>query len=161
MPSFDVVSRTNLMEVDNALNGVQREIKQRFDLAGTKCAIERTDDSLTMTADDPMKLQQLEELLRKYLANRKVDPRALEFKTPQNAAGGSLRQTINIKQGIDGDLGRRINKAVRGSKLKVQVSIQGTEIRVSAKKRDDLQTTIEFIKEMDIDQPLQYVNMRE
>ncbi len=161
MPSFDVVSRTNLMEVDNAINGVQREIKQRFDLVGTKCAIDRTDDSLTMTADDAMKLQQLEDLLRKYLANRKVDPRSLDFKTPQNAAGGTLRQSITIKQGIDGDLGRRINKAVRGAKLKVQISIQGTEIRVSAKKRDDLQSSIAFIKEMDIDQPLQYVNMRE
>ena len=161
MPSFDVVSRTDLMEVDNAINGRQREIKQRFDLAGTKCAIERTDDSLTMTADDAMKLQQLEDLLRKYLANRKVDPRAMEFKTPQNATGGSLRQIISIKQGIDGDLGRRINKPVRAAKLKVQVSIQGTEIRVTGKKRDDLQSTIAFIKEMDIDQPLQYVNMRE
>ena len=161
MPSFDVVSRTDLMEVDNAINGMQREIKQRFDLAGTKCAIERTDDSLTMTADDAMKLQQLEDLLRKYLANRKVDPRAMEFKTPQNAAGGSLRQTISIKQGIDGELGRRINKGVRAAKLNVQVSIQGTEIRVTGKKRDDLQSTIAFIKEMDIDQPLQYVNMRE
>lgn len=161
MPSFDVVSRTDLMEVDNAINGMQREIKQRFDLAGTKCAIERTDDSLTMTADDAMKLQQLEDLLRKYFANRKVDSRALEFKTPQNAAGGSLRQTISIKQGIDGDLGRRINKGVRAAKLNVQVSIQGTEIRVTGKKRDDLQSTIAFIKEMDIDQPLQYVNMRE
>ena len=161
MPSFDVVSRTDLMEVDNAINGMQREIKQRFDLAGTKCAIERTDDSLIMTADDAMKLQQLEDLLRKYFANRKVDPRALEFKTPQNAAGGSLRQTISIKQGIDGDLGRRINKGVRAAKLKVQVSIQGTEIRVTGKKRDDLQSAIAFIKEMDIDQPLQYVNMRE
>ena len=81
--------------------------------------------------------------------------------TPQNAAGGSLRQTISIKQGIDGDLGRRINKEVRAAKLKVQVSIQGTEIRVTGKKRDDLQSTIAFIKEMDIEQPLQYVNMRE
>ena len=161
MPSFDVVSRTDLMEVDNAINGMQREIKQRFDLAGTKCAIERTDDSLIMTADDAMKLQQLEDLLRKYFANRKVDSRALEFKTPQNAAGGSLRQTISIKQGIAGDLGRRINKGVRAAKLNVQVSIQGTEIRVTGKKRDDLQSTIAFIKEMDIDQPLQYVNMRE
>lgn len=161
MPSFDVVSRTDLMEVDNAINGVQREIKQRFDLAGTKCAIDRSENALTMTADDAMKLQQLEELLRKYLANRKVDPRAFEFNTPQNAAGGSLRQAITIKQGIDGDLGRRIHKAVRGSKLKVQVSIQGTEIRVSAKKRYDLQSTIAFIKEMEIEQPLQYVNMRE
>ena len=161
MPSFDVVSRTDLMEVDNAINGVRREIKQRFDLVGTKCAIDRTDDSLTMTADDSMKMQQLEDLLRKYLASRKVDQRSLEFKPPQDAAGGSLRQSITIKQGIDGDLGRRISKAVRGAKLKVQVSIQGTELRISAKKRDDLQSTIAFIKEMDIDHPLQYVNMRE
>ncbi len=161
MPSFDVVSRTDLNEVDNAINGVRREIKQRFDLAGTKCAIDRADDSLTMIADDSMKMRQLEELLRKYLASRNVDQRSLEFKPPQNAAGGSLRQFIAIKQGIDGDLGRRINKAVRGAKLKVQVNIQGPEIRISAQKRDDLQSTIAFIKEMDIDQPLQYVNLRE
>jgi uncharacterized protein YajQ (UPF0234 family) len=85
----------------------------------------------------------------------------LEFKTPQCATGGSLRQAITIRQGIDGDLGRKINKAVRGTKLKVQVAIQGTELRVTAKKKDDLQSTIAFIKEMEIDQPLQYVNMRE
>ena len=161
MPSFDVVSRTNLSEVDNAINGVRREIKQRFDLAGTKCAIDRAENSLTMIADDSMKMRQLEELLRKYLATRDVDQRSLEFNPPQNAAGGSLRQSIAIKQGIDGDLGRRINKAVRGAKLKVQVNIQGPEIRISAPKRDDLQSTIAFIKEMDIDQPLQYVNMRD
>ena len=161
MPSFDVVSRTDLMEVDNAVNGVRREIQQRFDLAGTKCAIDRADDSLTMTADNIMKMNQLEGLLRKYLASRNVDQRSLEFKPPQNAAGGSLRQSITIKQGIDGDLGRRINKAVRGAKLKVQVSIQGSEMRSSAKQRNDLQSTIAFIKEMDIDQPLQYVNFRE
>ena len=161
MPSFDVVSRTDISEVDNAINGVRREIKQRFDLAGTKCAIDRTDDSLTMIADDSMKMRQLEELLRKYLASRDVDQRSLEFSPPQNAAGGSLRQTIAIKQGIDGELGRKINKAVRGAKLKVQVNIQGAEIRISAKKRDDLQSTIAFIKEMEIDQPLQYVNMRD
>ena len=82
MPSFDVVSKTDLMEVDNAVNGIQREIKQRFDLAGTKCAIDRTDNSLTMTADDTMKMSQLHELLRKYLARRSVDHRALDFKTP-------------------------------------------------------------------------------
>ena len=161
MPSFDVVSRTDLMQVDNAVNSVRREIKQRFDLAGTKCAIDRTDDSLTMIADDSMKLRQLEELLRKHIASRNVDQRSLDFKPPQDAAGGTLRQSIAIKQGIDGELGRRINKAVRGAKLKVQVSIQGPEMRISAKKKNDLQSTIAFIKEMDIDQPLQYVNFRE
>ena len=161
MPTFDVVSRTDLMEVDNAINGVRREIKQRFDLAGSKCAIDRTDNALTMDADDNMKMQQLEELFRKYLANRNVDARAMDFKPPQNAAGGSLRRSINIKQGIDGELGRRINKEVRSSKIKVQVSVQGTDVRISGKKRDDLQSAIAFIKEMDIKQPLQYVNFRE
>lgn len=161
MPSFDVVSRTDLMEVDNAINGVRREIKQRFDLAGTKCDIDRTDNTLTMTADDEMKMRQLEELLRKYLARRNVDQGAFEFKPPQSATGGSIRQSISIVQGIDADLGRKITKAVRGTKIKVQLAIQGTELRASAKNRDDLQATISFIKEMGIDQPLQYVNFRD
>ena len=161
MPSFDVVSKTDLMEVDNALNGVQREITQRFDLAGTKCAISRTDDALTITADDSMKLRQVEDLLRKYLLRRKVDDRAFDFQEPQGASGDSLRQNVKIKQGIDADLGRKIGKAVRGTKLKVQVRIQGTELRVSGKTRDDLQTTIQFIKDMGLDQPMQYVNFRD
>ena len=161
MPSFDVVSRTDLMEVDNAINGVRREINQRFDLSGTKCDIDRTDNTLTMIADDTMKMSQLEELLRKYLARRKVDQRALDFKTPQAASGGSIRQAIDIRQGIDADLGRKISKAVRGTKLKVQLTIQGNELRVSSKQRDELQVTIEFIKDMNVEQPLQYVNFRE
>ena len=161
MPSFDVVSRTDLMEVDNAINGVKRETKQRFDLAGTKCDIERTDNTLTMIADDTMKLTQLEDLLRKYLARRNVDQGAFEFKATQNAAGGTIRRTISIRQGIDADLGRKITKAVQGTKIKVQVAIQGSELHMSGKKRDDLQETIAFIKEMDIEQPLQYVNFRD
>ena len=161
MPSFDVVSKTDLMEVDNAVNGVLREIKQRFDLAGTKCDVDRKDNTLTVTADDSMKMSQLHELLRKYLARRSVDQRALDFKSPQSATGDSIRQAIDIRQGIDADLGRKISKAVRGSKLKVQVAIQGIELHVSAKQRDDLQDTIAFIKDMDIEQPLQYVNFRD
>ncbi len=161
MPSFDVVSKTDLMEVDNAINGVKRETKQRFDLKGTKCDIERTDNTLTMIADDTMKLTQLEDLLRKYLARRNVDQGAFDFNAPQNAAGGTIRRTISIRQGIDADLGRKITKAVRAAKIKVQLAIQGSELRMSGKKRDDLQETIAFIKEMDIDQPLQYVNFRD
>jgi len=161
MPSFDVVSRTDLMEVDNGINGVRREIKQRFDLAGTKCDIYRTDNTLTVTADDSMKMRQIEDLLHKYLGRRNVDQRALEFKSKQNASGGSIRQDIVIRQGIDEDLGRKISKAVRGAKIKVQIAIYGTELRVSAKKRDDLQAAIAFVKELDIEQPLQYVNFRE
>ena len=160
MPSFDVVSKTDLMEVDNAINGVRREIQTRFDLKGTRSDISRDDNTLTMTADDTMKLRQLEDLLRSYLVRRKLDTAAFDFQEPQEASGGSIRQTISIKQGIDSDMGRKISKAVKGTKIKVQVAIQGTELRVSGKTRDDLQSTIKFIKEMELDQPLQYVNFR-
>ena len=161
MPSFDVVSRTDLMEVDNAINGVEREIKTRFDLANTKCAIVRSDDTLTLTADDSMKMTQVEELLKKYLAMRKVELGALDFGKPQDAAGSSLRETVSIKQGIDSDLGRKISKEVKSAKMKVQLAIQGNELRITAKKRDDLQATITFIKDMKNPQPLQFVNYRD
>ena len=161
MSSFDVVSKTDLMEVDNAINGVKRQIKQRYDLAGTKCNIERTDNTLTIIADDTMKLTQVENLLREYLARRKVDQGAFAFKATENATGETIRRTISIRQGIDADLGRKITKAVKGTKIKVQVSIQGSELRISGKKRDELQETIAFIKEMKIEQPLQYVNFRD
>jgi uncharacterized protein YajQ (UPF0234 family) len=161
MPSFDVVSKTDMTEVDNAINGMHRETQQRFDLKGTKCGIERNGDDLTITADDDLKLRQMHELLETYLARRKVDARALEFKTPENATGSSLRQTVVIRQGLDSDLSRKIIKAMKGTKIKVQLAIQGSELRVTGKKRDDLQETIAFIKEMNIDQPLQYVNYRE
>ena len=161
MPSFDVVSRTDLAEVDNALNGVEREIKQRFDLVNTKCAIVRSDDTLTLTADTGMMMQQVEELLRKYLAMRKVELGALEFGEPQNAAGSSLRETVSVKQGIDSDLGRKISKEVKSAKMKVQLAIQGTELRITGKKRDDLQAAIAFIKEMKNTQPLQFINFRD
>ena len=138
MPSFDVVSKTDLAEVDNALNGVAREINQRFDLANTKCAVVRSDDSLTLTADDNMKMTQVEELLKKYLAMRKVELGAL-----------------------DCDLGRKITKEVKSAKMKVQLAIQGNELRVTGKKRDDLQEVITFIKDMKNTQPLQFVNYRD
>ena len=161
MPSFDVVSKVELAEVDNAINGIMRETQQRFDLKGTKASVDRSGDALTVTADNDMQLRQVQDLLHTYFARRNVDSRALEFKTPEKATGDSLRQQVVIRQGIDGDLGRRIIKAVKGTKIKVQVSMQGTELRVSGKKRDDLQETIGFIKEMDIEQPLQYENFRE
>ena len=161
MPSFDVVSRTDLMEVDNAIHGVEREIKQRFDLANTKCSVSRSDNTMTLIADNNMKMEQVVELLRLYLAKRNVELGALDFGTPQNAAGGALRETVSIKQGIDGDLVRLISKEVKRAKLKVQVTIQGHELRVSGKKRDDLQATISLIKAMENQQPVQFVNYRE
>ena len=101
MPSFDVVSKTDLMEVDNAINGVKREIRQRFDLKGTKCDIERIDNELTLTADDNMKLTQVDELLRKYLDSRKVERGAFNFENPTEASGATVRQIVSIEQGIN------------------------------------------------------------
>jgi len=161
MPSFDVVSRTDLMEVDNAINGVEREIKTRFDLANTKCSVSRSDNTMTLIADNNMKMEQVVELLRLYMSKRNVDLGALDFGKPENAAGGALRETVSIKQGIDGDLSRTISKEVKRAKMKVQVSIQGQELRVSGKKRDDLQATMSLIKAMENQQPVQFVNYRD
>jgi len=161
MPSFDVVSKTDLAEVDNAINGIEREVKQRYDLKGRMCSIERSGGILTITADNDMLMRQMHDLLHVYCVRRGVDDDVMEFGTSQNATKGSLRQEVVIRQGIDADTGRQIVKMVKGSKLKVQVAIQGDELRVTGKKRDDLQQTIAAIKEMKIDMPFQYVNFRD
>jgi len=161
MPSFDVVSQVDMAEVDNAVNGIKRETQQRFDLKGTHAGVVRSGGALTVTADNDLQLRQMHDLLHAYFARRSVDSRALRFEAAQKASGDSIRQQVVIRQGIDPDLGRKIIKAVKGAKLRVQVAAQGTELRVSGKKRDDLQETIAFIKSMEIDQPIQYVNFRE
>ncbi|MBI2880818.1 MAG: YajQ family cyclic di-GMP-binding protein [Candidatus Tectomicrobia bacterium] len=161
MPSFDIVSRTDIAEVDNALNGIRREIAQRFDFKNSKCTIERLDETLTLVADDDFKLKQMHDLLATYLTRRKVDAAALDHQAPEKAAGGAVRQKVVIRQGVGADLARKIVKAVKGSKLKVQVAIQGDELRVSGKKRDDLQAAITLVKDLGPDQPLQSVNFRD
>jgi cyclic-di-GMP-binding protein len=161
MPSFDVVSKTELAEVDNAIQGAMREIGTRFDFKGSKCTIERKEALITLLADDDMKLRQMQELLRGYVVRRKLDASCLEFKDPQTASGNTLRQEVAVKQGIDQTLAKRIVKDIKDSKMKVQVSIQGDELRVSGKKKDDLQDAIAFIRNLKIEQPLQFVNFRD
>ena len=161
MPSFDVVSKTDISEVDNALNGVAREVKQRYDLKERMCSIERSGNSLTITADNQTLLRQMHELLHIYCVRRGVDNRVMDFKPPQDATKGSLRQEVVIRQGIDQATSRQVVKMVKGSKLKVQVAIQGDELRITGKKRDDLQQTIAALKEMKVDLPFQYVNFRD
>jgi len=161
MPSFDIVSRTELPEVDNAVQGAMREIGTRFDFKGSKCSIERNDNALAVVADDDLKLRQVEELLRGYLARRKVDAGAFDFGKSEKAGGNTVRQTVTIKQGIDREIAQQIVKAVKGAKLKVQVAIQGDELRVSGKKRDDLQQAIALVKDLKVTQPLQYINFRD
>ena len=161
MPSFDIVSRTELPEVDNAIAGAMREIGTRYDFKGSKCSIERAETVLTIRADDDLKLKQVQEMLKGYLARRKVDGGAFEFKTPEKASGNSVRQTVQIKQGIERELAQKIVKALKESKLKVQTAIQGDELRVSGKSRDELQAAIQLVKGLKLEQPLQYLNFRD
>ncbi len=161
MPTFDIVSRTDLTEVDNALQGVGRDISQRYDFKGSKCTIERKEEVLTILADNDQKLKQMHELLKGNLARRKVEVGALEFQAVEKAAGTSVRQIVAIRQGISTKLSKQIVKALKSSKLKVQTAIQGDELRVTGKKRDDLQGAIDLVKGLDLDQPLQYLNFRD
>jgi cyclic-di-GMP-binding protein len=161
MPSFDVVSKTDLTEVDNAVQGVMREIGTRFDFKGSKAAVVRDDVTITLTAEDRTKLHQIQELVKGYFVRRKLDPRALDWKDEEAAAGNTLRQLVLVKQGIDRELAKTIVKALKDSKMKVQASIQGDELRVTGKKRDDLQAAIAQIKSLPIEQPLQFLNFRD
>jgi cyclic-di-GMP-binding protein len=161
MPSFDVVSRLDLAEVDNAVAGIDREITTRFDFKGSKCSVKREESTLSLFADDDLKLKQMHELLKVHLTRRKVDPAALDFKTPEKASGNAVRQAVVLRQGVDAELARRLVREIKDSKLKVQVAIQGDELRVSAKKRDDLQAAIAVMRGLKIEQPLQYLNFRD
>ena len=161
MPSFDIVSRADLAEVDNALNNLRREIDQRFDFKNSKCSIERQDETMTILADDDLKLRQMRELLQGHLTRRKIEAGVLDYQTPENAAGQSMRQVVKVRQGVDRELSKKIVKEIKGSKLKVQVAIQGDELRVTGKKRDDLQSAIDLVKGMKNELPLQYVNFRD
>ncbi|HYE50901.1 MAG TPA: YajQ family cyclic di-GMP-binding protein [Azospirillaceae bacterium] len=161
MPSFDIVSKTDINEVDNAVNGIIREIGQRFDFKGAKCTIERKENEITIVADDDPKLKQIQEMLKVHVTRRKLDVGALDFGKEEKAAGGMLRQVVTVKQGIDKDLAKTIVKAIKDAKMKVQAAIQGDELRVTGKKIDDLQDCIRMVKGLKIEQPLQYVNFRD
>ncbi len=161
MPSFDIVSKTDLNEVDNAVNNVMRELGQRYDFKGSNSKVEHADGVITIHADDDMKLRQIHEILQGHLSRRGIDVGVLDYQEAEKAAGQAVRQKAVIKQGIDRDLAKKIVKEIKGTKLKVQVAVQGDELRVSGKKRDDLQRVIQFVKEMGLEQPLQYVNFRD
>lgn len=161
MPSFDIVCRTNLAEVDNALANLTREIRQRFDFKESKSTISRENDTLTIHADDEYKLKQLQDLLRTHLIRRSVEPDSLEFKTAEKAMGDSLRQTVAIRQGIPQEQSKKVVKAIKDAGLKVQAAIQGEELRVIGKKRDDLQAAITLVRGLKLGMPFQFVNMRE
>ncbi|HXP04303.1 MAG TPA: YajQ family cyclic di-GMP-binding protein [Stellaceae bacterium] len=161
MPSFDIVSRLDLAEVDNAIAGIEREIATRFDFKGSKCTVKRENGAINLVADDDLKLRQMHELLKVHLTRRKVDSGALDFKTPEKASGNTIRQSIELRQGVDAELARKLVRSIKDSKLKVQVAIQGAELRVTGKKRDDLQAAMVVLRGLKIEQPLQYLNFRD
>ena len=161
MPSFDIVSEVDLSEAENAIQNVTREISTRYDFKGSKSTVEIKDGVITIFADDDMKLRQMHEILQGNMQKRGIEPGSLDYQKVEPAAGQSVRQHVKIKEGIDKELAKKIVKAIKGEKLKVQVAIQGEELRVTGKKRDDLQEVIAFVKAMKLEQPLQYQNFRD
>ncbi len=161
MPSFDIVSEVDWQEVKIAVNQANREISTRFDFKGSDARIEESDPLLTVHADDKYKVGQVVDVLQLKLAKRSVDVACLEKGEVKVSPTGKAVQEIKVRQGIDIELARKIVKLIKARKIKVQAAIQGGQIRVSGKKRDDLQQTIAFIDEQKLGLPLQYVNFRD
>ena len=161
MPSFDIVSKIDMTSVDNALQGVMKEMQVRYDFKGSKSEISKTDEAILISADDELKRRQVEELLITHLTRKGVDTKALEFGKVEQASGNTVRQTVTVRQGIQRDVAQKIVKAIKSTKLKTQAAIQGDEVRVSGKKRDELQETMAMIKELGVEFPLQFENFRD
>lgn len=161
MPSFDIVSEVNLQEVKNAVDQAQREVTTRYDLKDAKISIELTDTLIVVVAPDDLKLKAVEEILRQKLAKRGVSLKSVEFKTATKAGGDTLRQEIHVKQGLTSEELKRLSKEVRDQKFKVTAQIQGDQLRVSGKKRDDLQAVIGHMRGAIKDLELQFINFRD
>lgn len=163
MPSFDVVSRVDLQEMDNAVNMAKKEVATRFDFRGSKTEMElvKKDALIRILTEDDMKLRALRDMLITKAVKRGIDTKVFDFGEAERAGGDMLRQEVRIANGIEIETARKVVKLIKDAKLKVQASIQGDEVRVTGKKRDDLQEVIALLKESDIDIPLQYINMRD
>ena len=161
MPSFDVVSEVDLQEVDNALHTTRKEIGTRYDFKGSRASIERKEHELALLAEDEYKLGQMLDLLSARLVKRGVDLKALDVGRVQSAGGGMERQVCVLKAGIAADAGKRMVKALKDSRLKVQASLQGEQLRVTGKSRDDLQAAIAALRGEDFGLPLQFSNFRD
>lgn len=160
MPSFDVVSEIDTHELTNAIDQCNREVSNRFDFKGTNSRVERKDFMLTLIGPGEFQIQQMTDILLAKLAKRGIDVGCLEYDKIQENINES-RQEITVRQGLDKDLARKIVKLMKNTKLKIQSSIQGEQVRITGKKRDDLQEAIAFLKEQDLGQPLQYSNFRD
>jgi cyclic-di-GMP-binding protein len=158
--SFDIVSKLEMQEVDNAVNQAQKELSTRFDFKGSKSEIGFEDERIVIVSDDEYKLSSVYDILQSKCVKRGISLKALKPGKIEPASGGTVRQVISLEQGISQDAAKQITKLVRDAKLKVQASIQGDQVRVTGKNKDDLQAVIQLLKDADIDVPLQYVNYR-
>jgi len=161
MPSFDIVSKVDEQEIDNAVNQAKKELGQRYDFKGSKSEIQwEGKGDITVIGDDDYKLQAVIDVLQTKFISRKISLKALDYGKVEDASGGLLRQEIKIQQGIEQAKAKDIIKRIKGTKLKVQASIQGDQLRVTGKKLDDLQGVIAFLKGEELDVELQFENMR-
>jgi uncharacterized protein YajQ (UPF0234 family) len=160
MPSFDVVSDFDAHEASNAIDQANREVGTRFDFKGTESKFVLEGQLITLTSESDFQLQQMLDIMRQKLAKRGIDLACLEERESE-MSGKIARQTVLMQKGIESELARKLVKLIKSSKLKVQAAIQGDKLRISGKKRDDLQAAIAFLKESDIELPLQYENFRD
>ncbi|GEA60899.1 YajQ family cyclic di-GMP-binding protein [Vibrio comitans] len=160
MPSFDIVSEIEVVDVRHAVENANRELSTRFDFRGVQASFEYKDEQVKLTAEAEFQLQQMRDILRGNLTRRGVDVNTMDAQK-EEASGKNWYQTVLFKQGIDKEMAKKLVKAVKDAKLKVQASIQGEKVRITGKKRDDLQSAIALIKSSDLGQPFQYENFRD
>jgi uncharacterized protein YajQ (UPF0234 family) len=161
MPSFDIVSDVNRVELRNAVDQTNKEISTRFDFKGSDARVEQEDTQLTLYADDEFKLGQGYDVLTTKLAKRSIDVRTLKREKIEKISGDKIKQIITVRTGVDQELGKKLVKLLKDSKLKVQPSIQGDAVRVSGAKKDVLQEAIQLVRKSITDFPLQYQNFRD
>jgi uncharacterized protein YajQ (UPF0234 family) len=158
--SFDVVSKIDAQELDNALNQARKEIAGRFDFKNSIASIENTAKDITILADDELKLKNVYDILTSKAVRRGIDLKAFDPQTPEAASGGALRQKVVLRMGIPKDKSKALLEAIKTSKLKVNAQYQDEQIRVSAKSKDDLQKVIALLRGMEYELPLQFTNYR-
>jgi uncharacterized protein YajQ (UPF0234 family) len=161
MPSFDIVSEVNQVEVRNAVDQANKEISTRFDFKGSDARIEYDGKAMTLFADDEFKLRQVTDIVVAKLTKRQVDIRSLGYGDAEKISGNKVKQAVTVRTGVEQDLAKKIVKLVKEGKLKVQASIQGDAVRVSGAKRDELQSAIALVRKSITDYPLQYQNFRD
>ncbi|WP_353192274.1 YajQ family cyclic di-GMP-binding protein [Pandoraea pnomenusa] len=161
MPSFDVVSEANMVEVKNAVEQANKEISTRFDFKGSDSRVEHKEQELTLFADDNFKLDQVTQVLVSKMAKRNVDVRFLDYGKVEKISGDKVKQVVKVKKGVEGDLAKKIVRLIKDSKMKVQASIQGDSVRISGAKRDDLQNAIALLRKDVTDTPLDFNNFRD